>query len=105
MHVSRTGCTPADLAGIDSGHIGYAQLNDTTRRPRSADYLEEAMYERLAPGDGELPLRDIIRALPTGLVIELEVPQRSLALAGFSPADRLRPCVEAARRVLTEAAG
>lgn len=105
MHVSRTGCTPADLAAIDSGHIGYAQLNDTTRRPRSADYLEEAMYERLAPGDGELPLRDIIRALPTGLVIELEVPQRSLALAGVSPADRLRPCVEAARRVLTEAAG
>ncbi|RUP05738.1 MAG: sugar phosphate isomerase/epimerase [Mycobacterium sp.] len=105
MHVSRSGCTPADLAAIDPGHIGYAQLNDTTRRPRSPDYMEEAMYERLAPGDGELPLRDIVRALPAGLVIELEVPQRSLALAGVGPIDRLRPCVEAARRVLSDAVG
>jgi sugar phosphate isomerase/epimerase len=67
--------------------------------------MEEAMYERLAPGEGELPLRDIIRALPDGLVIELEVPQRSLALAGVSPIDRLRPCVAAARRILADAAG
>lgn len=103
MHVSRSGCTPADLAAIDPGHIGYAQLNDTTRRPRSADYMEEAMYERLAPGDGELPLCDIIRALPPDLVIELEVPQRSLALAGVGPIERLRPCVEAARRILSAA--
>ncbi len=105
MHVSRSGSTPADLAAIDPAHIGYVQLNDTTRRPRTPDYMEEAMYERLAPGDGELPLRDMIRALPTDLVCELEVPQRSLALAGVNPADRLRPCVEAARRVLAEAAG
>lgn len=105
MHVSRSGSTPPDVAAIDPGQVGYAQLNDATRRPRSADYLEEAMYERLAPGEGELPLRDIIRALPDGLVIELEVPQRSLALAGVSPIDRLRPCVAAARRILADAAG
>ncbi len=104
MHISRSGSTPADLAAIDPNHIGYAQLNDTTRQPRSADYMEEAMYERLAPGDGDLPLRDIIRALPPDLVIELEVPQRSLAVAGVSPIDRLRPCVAAARRVLSDAA-
>lgn len=105
MHVSRSGSTPADLAAVDPNHIGYAQLNDTTRQPRCADYMEEAMFERLAPGDGELPLSDIIRVLPPDLVIELEVPQRSLALAGVSPIDRLRPCVAAARRVLSDAAG
>ncbi|MFV8315601.1 sugar phosphate isomerase/epimerase family protein [Mycobacterium sp. 23] len=105
MHVSRSGSTPADLAAIDPKNIGYVQLNDSTRRPRSSEYMEEAMYERLAPGDGELPLRDIIRALPTDLVFELEVPQRSLALAGVSPVDRLRTCVDAARRVMSEAAG
>ncbi len=104
MHVSRSGSTPADLAAIEPKHIGYAQLNDTTRQPGNADYMEEAMYERLAPDDGDLPLREIIRALPPDLVIELEVPQRSLALAGVSPIDRLRPCVDAARRVLSDAA-
>lgn len=105
MHVSRSGSTAALIAAIDPGQIGYAQLSDTTRRPRSADYMEEAMYERLPPGEGELPLRDMIRVLPSDLVIELEVPQRSLALAGVSPIDRLRPCVAAARRILADAAG
>ncbi len=103
-HVSRSGSTPAHIAAIDPGQIGYVQLNDTTRRPRSADYLEEAMYERLSPGEGELPLCDMIRALPSDLVIELEVPRRSLALAGDSSIDRLWPCVAAARRMLADAA-
>jgi len=56
----------------------------------------------MVPGEGELPLRDILSALPPDIVIELEVPRRSLALAGVSPIDRLRPCVEAARRLLSE---
>jgi hypothetical protein len=56
----------------------------------------------MVPGEGELPLRDLLSALPADIVLELEVPQRSLALAGVSPIDRLRPCVEAARRLLSE---
>jgi hypothetical protein len=64
--------------------------------------MEEAMFERMVPGEGELPLHNILSALPPGIVIELEVPRRSLALAGVSPIDRLRPCVDAARRLLSE---
>jgi hypothetical protein len=64
--------------------------------------MEEAMFERMVPGEGELPLRELLSALPKDIVIELEVPRRSLALAGVSPADRLRPCVEAARRLLAD---
>jgi sugar phosphate isomerase/epimerase len=60
------------------------------------------MLERMAPGDGELPLREILSALPPDTVIEIEVPQRSLALSGVSPIDRLRPCVEAAHRLFAE---
>jgi hypothetical protein len=40
--------------------------------------------------------------LPDDIVIEIEVPRRSLALDGVSPIDRMRPCVEAARRLLAE---
>jgi sugar phosphate isomerase/epimerase len=104
MHLVRSGSTAADLAALDPNHIGYAQLNDTTLQPRINNYMEEAMYERMVPGEGELPLHDILSALPPGIVIELEVPRRSLALAGVSPIDRLRPCVEAARRLLSEVA-
>jgi sugar phosphate isomerase/epimerase len=101
MHLVRSGSGAADIAAIGPDHIGYAQLNDTTLRPRLDNYMEEAMFERMVPGEGELPLHDILSALPADIVIELEVPRRSLALAGVSPIDRLRPCVEAARRLLS----
>jgi sugar phosphate isomerase/epimerase len=101
MHLVRSGSSAADLAALDPEHIGYAQLNDTTLQPRFDNYMEEAMFERMVPGEGELPLHDILSALPPDIVIELEVPRRSLALAGVRPIDRLRPCVEAARRLLS----
>jgi len=105
MHVVRSGSTAADIAAVSPDFIGYAQLNDTTVAPRPGkfdNYMEEAMFERMVPGAGELPLHDILSALPNDIVIEIEVPRRSLALAGVSPIDRMRPCVEAARRLLAE---
>jgi sugar phosphate isomerase/epimerase len=102
MHVVRSGSSTADLAAIDPNCIGYVQLNDTTLQPRIENYMEEAMFERMVPGEGELPLHDILSVLPRDIVVELEVPQRTLALAGISPFDRLRPCVDAARRLLSE---
>ena len=101
MHLVRSGAGATDVAALDPAHIGYAQLNDATVRPRIDNYMEEAMFERLVPGEGELPLGDILAVLPPDIVIELEVPRRSLALAGVSPIDRLRPCVQAARRLLS----
>jgi sugar phosphate isomerase/epimerase len=102
MHLVRSGARPADLAAVDPDLIGYAQLNDTTLAPRLDNYMEEAMFERMVPGDGELPLSEILSLLPSDIVIEIEVPRRSLALDGVTPIDRLRPCVEAARRLLAE---
>jgi sugar phosphate isomerase/epimerase len=102
MHLVRSGFGATDLAGIGADQIGYAQLNDTTLRPGIDNYMEEAMFERMVPGEGELPLHDLVSALPGDIVLEIEVPRRSLALAGVGPIDRLRPCVDAARRLLSE---
>lgn len=102
MHLVRSGAGAAELAAVDPERIGYAQLNDTTLRPRGDNYLEEAMFERMVPGEGELPLHDLLSALPGDTIIEIEVPRRSFALAGVSPIDRLRPCVAAARRLLSQ---
>lgn len=104
MHLVRSGSCAADLAAVDPAHIGYAQLCEAPLRPHIDNYMEEAMFERMVPGEGELPLCDIVSALRADVVIELEVPRRSLALAGIGPAERLAPCVEAARRLLAEAA-
>jgi sugar phosphate isomerase/epimerase len=102
MHFVRGGSWPEEAGLIDPDKIGYIQLCDVPLKPRFDDYVEEAMYERMPPGAGELPLREVLTALPHDRVIGLEIPQRSLAEAGVGPYDRLRPCVEAARRLLAE---
>ena len=103
MHWARSGCGAAELRELGSEKIGYVQLCDTTLKPRTKSYLEEAMYERMAPGDGELPLAEILGAVPPDVVIGLEIPMRSQAESGVGPVERLRPCVTAARELLAAA--
>jgi hypothetical protein len=67
---------------------------------KHSTYMEEALYERMVPGTGELPLLDILAALPPQLVLGIEVPQRSLADAGVGPYERVARCVEATRNLL-----
>lgn len=102
MHLIRSGSTPADLTAIDPDLIGYAQLCDVPLVPVNPDYMQEATFGRLAPGAGELPLLDILRALPRAVLLGLEVPRLADAKAGISPHDRLAPCVDGARALLAQ---
>lgn len=104
MHLGRSGATGAQVAAQEPGVIGYAQLCDCPRVRTDMSYGDEAKYERMVPGEGELPLVDYLKALPPGVVIGLEVPQRSLAEAGVGPHERLGRCVAAARALLAQAA-
>ena len=100
MHWFRLGNTVSQLAAVPSGIIGYAQLCDAPWAARFETYLEEAMFERLAPGEGELPLGEFVRCLPEDIIVSLEIPMRSRAQQGVGPMERLKPCVEAARLLL-----
>jgi sugar phosphate isomerase/epimerase len=82
--------------------IGYVQLCDAAETPMIASYMEEAMYERMVPGEGGLGLKELVAALPHDRFFSLEVPQRSEALAGKGPHERLGRCVDATRRLLAE---
>ena len=104
MHVARFGAGPDDLRSLPADRVGYVQLCDTTMQRRMSNYAEEAMFERMAPGEGELPLADMLAALPDDRVVGLELPMRSRAEAGVSAYDRLLPCVESARVLLARAA-
>jgi sugar phosphate isomerase/epimerase len=84
MHVARSGAGADDLRSFPAERIGYVQLCDTTLRPAMHSYAEEAMYHRMAPGEGELPLLDMLAALPRDRVVGLEVPMCSRAEAGVS---------------------
>jgi sugar phosphate isomerase/epimerase len=102
MHLGRSCATAAEVAALDPALIGYVQLCDAPRTPSEPDYFKEATLERMVPGEGEMPLRAYLAALPPGLTISLEVPLSSQAEAGIGPEIRLRRCVEAARRLLAE---
>ncbi|WP_218171529.1 sugar phosphate isomerase/epimerase family protein [Streptomyces mirabilis] len=96
MHVVRSGSEPDDLARLDPGVIGYIQLSDAPLVPAIPKYMEEAMFERMVPGTGELPLLDVLEVLPRDLVIGLEIPLRAEAMAGVGPHERVGRCVDAA---------
>lgn len=99
MHCGRTGVTADDLRALPAERIGYIQLCDAPLRS-DADYMDEAMHERQAPGEGELPLAEYLAAMPGDVRVSLEIPQRSLAEAGQGPRERLAHCVERARGLL-----
>jgi sugar phosphate isomerase/epimerase len=100
MHFFRSGSTVADLAALDPAVVGHIQLCDVPMPAVIEPYMEEALHERRAPGDGDLPLRDFLMAAPADIPIGLEVPIRSEALAGIGPRERLGRCVAAARNLL-----
>jgi sugar phosphate isomerase/epimerase len=100
MHFGRSAAPISDLAAVDPRLIGYVQLCDALRVAIIEDYMEEAVFERMVPGEGELPLLDMLTALPRDRVFGLEVPMRREAEAGIGPHERLGRCVKAARALL-----
>jgi sugar phosphate isomerase/epimerase len=100
MHFFRSGGTVAGLATIDPALIGYIQLADVPLKGDGRPYLEEACFDRRVPGEGELPLKDFLAALPRDLPIGLEIPMLAKAEAGLSPHDIMGPAVKAAEALL-----
>lgn len=90
MHVFRSGASVSDIANLDPAVIGYVQLCDVPLSAAPEDYADEARFERLPPGEGELPLQAFVDALPTDVFVGLELPMRSRAEAGLGAIERLR---------------
>ncbi|GAB3158261.1 sugar phosphate isomerase/epimerase [Micromonospora sonneratiae] len=117
LHLLRSGGTAADVATTDPVLLPVAQLCDATARVgapppdavaargQSADVPPlqwEARVGRLLPGEGALPLAEVVRALPARTLLALEAPNFG-ALREHGPE---RFLAEAARRMdllLTEA--
>ena len=93
LHFSRSGGWPAHVREVDSSLFRYAQLCDAVAdMPGPGDtaaLVAEARRGRLLPGEGALPLRELVAALPEGLPLGIEAPCRATAEL---------PAVERARR-------
>ena len=83
IHLDRAGETAADVARTPRAMLGYAQICDApAERPADLDtMLYHARYERMFPGEGELDLAGLLRALPRDLPLAVEVPTQKLAPA------------------------
>jgi sugar phosphate isomerase/epimerase len=99
MHLFRSGSTIADFKAMDPELISYAQLCDAPLAPSAATYMEEAMFERLLPGEGELPLREWVAALPDDCPISMEVPRLADFRAGLTKREQGERVVAAAHAV------
>lgn len=86
MHFFRSGGTVRQIAELDPALIGHVQLCDAPRKG-AGDYLQEAMTGRLIPGEGDLPLREFVDALPRGKTLGLEVPLMAQAQSGQPAAE------------------
>lgn len=79
FHHERVGHLPSKIAEIPSHWLSYVQLCDMPERGSITDtqaYLTDALDGRLAPGEGALPLPEIIAALPANLPVSLEIRSR-----------------------------
>ena len=93
LHFSRSGGVPADVAQADPALFRYAQICDAgPDMPGPGDtprLVREARTDRFLPGEGVLPLGDLVAAFPAALPLAIEAPCRASAEL---------PAVERARR-------
>lgn len=83
LHVSRSGGIPTHIARVDPSLFRYAQICDASAdMPGPGDtpgLIREARTGRLLPGEGVLPLAELVAALPDTVPLAVEAPCRATA--------------------------
>ncbi|SAK57898.1 xylose isomerase domain-containing protein [Caballeronia calidae] len=94
IHFDRAGSSTDTLRELPREWFGYVQFCDApAERPADLDtLLYQARAERMIPGEGGLDLAGILRALPDGLPLSIEVPMNAWAKTAdaLTRAKRLR---------------
>jgi sugar phosphate isomerase/epimerase len=104
-HHARGSNDLAQLRAIPGAKIGSVQINDAPLRPE-ADLVQESLDRRLLPGEGELPLVEMLATLDAiGSRAPVGVEVFSKALDALPPIEVGRRAGEAARRVFSKLPG
>jgi sugar phosphate isomerase/epimerase len=106
LHFDRSRSRLSDLAALPRTWFRYVQLCDAPRAWASdrESLIHEAVSERLFPGEGAIDLAGLLRALPSGIPIALEIPTATLART-TPAAERLQRAVAATRKLLADVYG
>jgi sugar phosphate isomerase/epimerase len=102
LHFSRSAGLPAHVAQVDPALLRYVQICDAgPDMPLPTDtpaLIREARTGRLLPGEGVLPLKDLVAALPAGVPLAIEAPCR--ATAGLPALERAQRAYRALTALL-----
>jgi sugar phosphate isomerase/epimerase len=80
LHLDRGGGRPSDVAQVPPNRLHFVQLCDARAAQPPPDALRrEARSGRLYPGEGELPLFELMDALPGGIDLDMETPHAGSA--------------------------
>lgn len=92
LHFQRAGHVPNILENVDPHLLPYAQICDGNKdcRPDFDHYLEDAIDLRRVPGEGQLPIRAVIDALPTDIPFSLEVRSKAYRDRYPNPVERAK---------------
>ncbi|MBV9329707.1 MAG: sugar phosphate isomerase/epimerase [Chloroflexi bacterium] len=101
LHFVEVGHTPDDLKGLDARLFPYTQIRDghVVNRLGSRFWRDEPHATgALKPGEGQVPLTEILDILPVGLPLSLEwaMPSRG----SYSPAEWAKEALEGTRQFL-----
>jgi sugar phosphate isomerase/epimerase len=108
LHLIRSGGRPEELALVDPERLPYAQICDASARAddeATTTLIHEALEGRLLPGEGELPLAEIVSRLPAACPLSCEILSSDLRARFPEPGARARAVFEATRRFLERADG
>ena len=79
LHLFRSGGEVAMLADIDPYWLRSVQLCDAPlQAPPETQIITEAREGRLPPGQGQLPLAELLAALPGAVAVSVEMPYGKL---------------------------
>ena len=97
LHLTRSGGKAADLIAIPDDWLRAAQICDAgpDMPTTEAAIIAEAREGRLPPGEGALPLGDLLEALPADSRLSVEMPMPALETRA-----RIAAAFEATRRLL-----
>ena len=97
LHLTRSGGKAADLISISDEWLRATQICDAVAvaPATEAAIIAEAREGRLPPGEGSLPLGDLLEALPADISLSVEMPMPTLATRA-----RIAVAHDAARRLL-----
>ena len=97
LHLSRSGGTADDLKKIEPHLLQLVHYCDAAPMPEGTRTMDELRAEsrtaRRLPGEGVLPLKNLLAAFPKGTPVSVEAPSKSLV--GLSAEERAKRVFDA----------